>query len=42
MIGLRSREAYFKCSEKGSTLTLEEAIAIAQNEEATASRVGDM
>ena len=42
MIGLRSREAYFKCIEKGSALTLEEAIGIAQNEEATASQVGYM
>ena len=40
VIGLRSREAYFKCIEKGSALTLEEAITIAQNEDATVSQVG--
>ena len=42
VIGLRSREAYFKCIEKGSALTLEEAITIAQNEDATVSQVGSM
>ena len=36
VIGLRSRETYFKCIEKSAALTLEEAIAIAQNEDATA------
>ena len=42
VIGPRSREAYFKCIEKGSALTLEEAITIAQNEDATVSQVGYM
>ena len=42
VIGLRSREAYFKCIEKGSALTLEEAITIAQYEDATVSQVGYM
>jgi len=40
VICLRSREAYFKRIEKGSALTLEEAITIAQNEDTTASQVG--
>ncbi|KAK2557878.1 hypothetical protein P5673_019855 [Acropora cervicornis] len=35
VIGLRSKEAYYKCIEKGSELTLEEAIEIAQNQDAT-------
>ena len=42
VIGLRSKEAYYKCIEKGSALTLEEAIEIAQNQDATAHQVGYM
>ena len=42
VIGLRSREAYFKCIEKGSALTLDQAKEIAQNEEATCNQVGYM
>ena len=40
VICLRFQEVYFKCIEKGLALTLEEAIAIAQNEDTTASQVG--
>ena len=32
VIGLHSKEAYDKCIEKGSALTLEEVIEIAQNQ----------
>ena len=42
VIGQRFLEAYFKCIEKGSVLTLEEAITIVQNEDATASQIGYM
>ena len=42
VIGLLSKEAYYKCIEKGSALTLEEAIEIAQNQDATAHQVGYM
>ena len=42
VIGLRSKEAYYKCIEKGSELTLEEAIEIAQNQDATTHQVGYM
>ena len=42
VIGLRSKEAYYKCIEKGSALTLEEALEIAQNQDATAHQVGYM
>ena len=42
LIGLRSKEAYYKCIEKGSALMLEEAIEIAQNQDATAHQVGYM
>ena len=42
VIGLRSKEAYYKWIEKGSELTLEEAIEIAQNQDATAHQVGYM
>ena len=42
VIGLRSKEAYYKCIEKGSPLMLEEAIEIAQNQDATAHQVGYM
>ena len=42
VIGLRSREAYYKCIEKGTDLTLKEAIEIAQNEDATANQVSYM
>ena len=42
VIGLRSKEAYYKCIEKGSALTLEEAIEIAQNQDATAHQVSYM
>ena len=40
VIGLRSKEAYYKCIEKGSELTLGEALEIAQNQDATAHQVG--
>lgn len=40
VMGLRSKEAYYKCIEKGSELTLEQVIGIAQNQEATAHQVG--
>ena len=39
IIGLWSKEAYFKCMEKGSNLTLKQAIEIAENEEAMSSQV---
>ena len=39
VIGLRSKEAYYKCIAKGSALTLEEAIEIAQNQDATHTRL---
>ena len=42
VIGLGSKEAYYKCIEEGSALTLEEAIEIAQNQDATAHQVGYM
>ena len=42
VIGLRSNEAYYKCIDKGSELTLEEAIEIAQNQDATTHQVGYM
>ena len=42
VIGLRSKEAYYKCIEKGSALTLEEAKEIAQNQDATAHQFGYM
>ena len=42
VIGLRSKEAYYKCIEKGSGYTLEEAIEITQNQDATAHQVGYM
>ena len=42
VIGLRSKKAYYKCIEKGSELTLEEAIEIAQNQDATTHQVGYM
>lgn len=42
VIGLRSKEAYYKCIENGSELTLEEAIEIAQNQDATTHQVGYM
>ena len=42
VIGLCSKEAYFKCIEKGSELMLEEAIEIAQNQDATAHQVSYM
>ena len=42
VIGLCSKEAYYKCIEKGSELMLEEAIEIAQNQDATAHQVGYM
>ena len=41
MIGLHSKEAYYKCIE-GSELMLEEAIGIAQNQDATAHHLGYM
>ena len=41
-IWVRSKEAYFKCIEKGSALTLEEAIEIAQIQDAIAHQVGYM
>ena len=42
VIGLCSKEAYYKCIEKGSELMLEEAIEIAQNQDATAHQVSYM
>ena len=42
VIGLPSKEAYYKCIEKDSELMLEEAIEIAQNQDATAHQVGYM
>ena len=39
VIGLWSTEAYFKYIEKGSNLTFNQAIEIAQNEEATSRKV---
>ena len=40
VMGLRSKEAYYRCIEKGSTLTLEEAIVIARSHDDTTSQVG--
>ena len=42
MMGLRSKDAYYKYIERGSSLTLEEAITIAQSNDATANQVGYM
>ena len=42
MMGLRSKDAYYKCIERGSSLTLEEAITIAQSQDATANQVSYM
>ena len=42
VIGLCSKEGYYKCIEKGSGYTLEEAIEITQNQDATAHQVGYM
>ena len=42
VMGLGSKEAYYMCIEKGSALMLEEAIAIAQNQDATSHQVGYM
>ena len=42
VIRLRSKEAHYKCIEKGSALTLKEAIEIAQNQDATAHQAGYM
>jgi len=42
VIGLKSRHAYFKCIEKGSSLTLQEAIQIAESSEATENQVSYM
>ena len=42
VIGLRSKAAYYNCTEKGSALRLEETIEIAQNQDATVRRVGYM
>ena len=42
VIGLRSKEAYYKCIEKSAALTLEEAIEIAQNQDTTGHQVGYM
>ena len=39
VIGLRSRDAYYKYIEKGSSLSLNEAIEIAQSADATASQI---
>jgi len=38
-IGLRSRDAYYKCIEKASSLSLDEAIEIAQNADAAVNQV---
>ena len=42
VIELRSKEAYYKCIQKGSALAMEEAIEIDQNQDATAHQVGYM
>ena len=42
IIGLWSKEAYFKCTEKSSNLTLKQAIEIAENEEAMSSQVSNI
>ena len=42
VIGLPSKEAYYKRIEKDSELMLEEAIEITQNQDATAHQVGYM
>jgi len=42
VIRLLSKEANYKCIEKRSALTLEEAIEIAQTQDATTHRVGYM
>lgn len=41
-IRLRYKEAYYKCTEKGSAVMLEGAISIAQNQDGTAHQVGYM
>ena len=42
VIGLRSREAYYKCIERGTDLTLAQAQQIAESAEATENQVGYM
>ena len=42
VMGLCSKDAYYKCIERGSSLTLEEAITIAQSQDATANQVSYM
>ena len=42
VIGLWSKEAYYKCIEKSAALTLKEAIEIAQNQDTTGHQVGYM
>ena len=39
VVGLRSCDACYKCIEKGSSLSLDEAIGIAQNADATVNQV---
>ena len=39
VIGIKSEKAYYKCVEKGSDLTLEEALEIVQSEDSTQCQV---
>ena len=39
VIGLQSKEAYYRCIEKGSDLTLQEAMTIARNHEDTMKQI---
>ena len=39
VIGIKSEKAYYKCVEKGSNLTLEEALEIVQSEDSTQCQV---
>ena len=39
VIGIKSEKAFYKCMEKGSSLTLEEALEIVQSEDSTQCQV---
>ena len=39
VLGIKSEKAYYKCVEKGSDLTLEEALEIVQSEDSTQCQV---
>ena len=39
MLGIKSEKAFYKCVEKGSDLTLEEALEIVQSKDSTEHQV---